>query len=139
MQLSELDTVTKNINYCGKLYTFTVYVTAWDKLCMAYANVENPHEDRIFSVVIDPESCYTLIDVNPDGISTVHTPDDAVRHVRKCYELLINGDNDIAELEIAEAELLRAGYEPLELDFEEENNRQPYCEAIDGMIPIVTE
>ena len=104
MQLSELDTITKNINYCGKLYTFTVYVTAWDKLCMAYANVENPHEDRIFSVVIDPESCYTLIDVNPDGISTVHTPDDAVRHVRKCYELLINGDNDIAELEIAEAD-----------------------------------
>lgn len=130
MQLSVLNDLKKVIEYNNKTYSFVIYVTAWCKLCVAYANQSDPHCDRIFSTVVDPESDYTNIAMDPEDISTVHSMDDAIRHIRECVDILEHGEDD--EFELPE-------YEELDLDPEEEENRPVYCEAPEGMIPRVTE
>ncbi len=130
MQLSVLNDLKKVIEYNNKTYSFVIYVTAWNKLCVSYSNMSDPHGDRIFSTVIDPESDCTNITIVPEDISTVHSMDDAVRHIRECVDILEHGEHD--EFKLPE-------YEELDLDPEEEENRPVYCEAPKGMIPRVTE
>lgn len=130
MQLSTLNDLKKVIKYNGKHYSFNIYVTAWQNLCVAYANLSDPHGDRIFSTIVDPESDYVKTYTIPEEISTVHTMDDAVRHIRECVHVLEHGEIDENDL---------IDYEELDLDPEEEENRPVYCEAPEGMIPTVTE
>lgn len=130
MQLSVLNDLKKVINYNNKSYSFVIYVTAWCKLCVAYSNQADPHGDRIFSTVVDPDTEHTNISMIPEEISTVQTMDDAIRHIRESVEVMECGQQD--EFELPE-------YKELDLNLEEEENRPVYCEAPEGMIPIVTE
>ena len=142
MQLSVLNDLKKVIEYNNKSYSFVIYVTAWENLCVAYANQADPHCDRIFSTVVDPESDYTKTSWMPEEVSTVHTVDDAIRHIRKCLDVLENGEeDDFIKLAVNEllTEVKMAECEELDLDLEEEENRPVYCEAPEGMIPIVPE
>lgn len=128
MQLSVLNDLKKVIEYNSKHYSLNIYVTAWEKLCLAYANLSDPHGDRIFSTVIDPESDYVKTSTIPEDISTVRTMDDAVRHIIECLDEMSKENEDF---------MMISGFEDLDLDPEEEERHEVYCEASEDIVPVV--
>lgn len=53
--VNEIEFLPKKIEIDNKIYQPKIYLTAWDKWCIAYKNIVKPSE-YLCSVVIEPEN-----------------------------------------------------------------------------------
>lgn len=93
--MNVIETLKKNINVDGKIYSLSIYVTAWNKLCISYRGFDN--NNKFCSVVVDADSKKVDIANAPgffdNNIGVANTLDDAAQMI-KSY---VNGYEEYCE------------------------------------------
>ena len=93
--MNVIETLKKNINVDGKIYSLSIYVTALNKLCISYKSIDN--NSRFCSVLVDRDSRQVDIANAPgffdNNIGVAHTFDEAAQMI-KSY---VNGYEEYCE------------------------------------------
>lgn len=66
-------------------YSLCVFVTAWDKLCVAYHNCFD-YTDKYCSVVIEPNNYSSKPNIENESIGNARNLDDAVEMIKEYIE-----------------------------------------------------
>ena len=83
--MNSIETLPVSIERKGGIYTLNVYVTAWNKLCVAYGNVIL-RDDKYCSVVIEPDNYSSKPNIENDFIGNARNLDDAIEMIKEYIE-----------------------------------------------------
>ena len=83
--MNSIETLPVSIERKGGIYTLKVYVTAWNKLCVAYGNVIL-RDDKYCSVVIEPDNYSSKPNIENDFIGNARNLDDAIEMIKEYIE-----------------------------------------------------
>lgn len=90
---NKIETLPIRIKVEKEVYNLTLFVTAWDKLCLAYER--DDRKEKLMSVVVDGniKEKYVLDDLSrPNPIATAKTLDDAVDAMDELIKKYLNGE-----------------------------------------------
>lgn len=83
--MNSIETLPISIERKGGIYTLEVYVTAWNKLCVAYRNIIVP-ADKYCSVVIEPNNYSSKPNIENESIGNARNLDDAIEMIKEYIE-----------------------------------------------------
>ena len=91
---NKIESLPIRIKVEKEIYNLTLFVTAWDKLCLAYES--DDRKGKLMSVVVDNSIMgkYVLLDdlSRPNPIATAKTLDDAVDAMDELIKKYLNGE-----------------------------------------------
>lgn len=90
---NKIETLPIRIKVEKEVYNLTLFVTAWDKLCLSYER--DDRKEKLMSVVVDGniKEKYVLDDLpRPNPIATAKTLDDAVDAMDELIKKYLNGE-----------------------------------------------
>lgn len=90
---NKIETLPIRIKVEKEVYNLTLFVTAWDKLCLSYER--DDRKEKLMSVVVDNsiKEKYVLDDLSrPNPIATAKTLDDAVDAMDELIKKYLNGE-----------------------------------------------
>ena len=124
--ISLIEALPKVIETEAANYSLVMYVTAWEKLCIAYANQMNPHEDKIFCIVVEPGNHNEHDDLDHiDDLTEIYTVSSLMKAVNLMYDsLLYNGIIELNDIDPYDYTAVD-GFEELDLDPVEEEMIEP--------------
>lgn len=80
--MNSIETLPVSIERNDTIYTLKVYVTAWNKLCVAYQNIMDI-ADKYCSVVIEPDNYPSKPGIQNESIGNARNLDEAVEMVKE--------------------------------------------------------
>lgn len=84
-----IGTLVKNIRANDEIYSPCIYITAWDKWCIAYVNVLDK-TDKLCSVCVEPENnpieIENTIGTINDHVGNARSLDDATKMIKDYVE-----------------------------------------------------
>lgn len=83
--MNSIETLPISIERNGSIYTLNVYVTAWNKLCVAYRNIMR-HTDKYCSVVVEPDNYSSKPNIENDSIGNARNLDEAIEMIKEYIE-----------------------------------------------------